>query len=276
MEDLFSTLFAHELGSEWLHAPKYENSSVVGPPDLDATDWKQQETPATCAVVSQGMILHEFGVQTTEAGLMYEALSHGWFDVGGTATENLGALLNLHGVHTHTAFGADATALARELSQGHKVIAAVNGEELWGEGGLFAGASGPSAADHAIVITGVNLTDPAHPTVTINDPGDPDGAGRVYPLDQFLHAWSGSGQTYVATDAAPADLAAHADFGAHFHPETGMYMDTHWWDDFLKRTVGTVAEAAVGTLIEATIQQLSTGSVETLDDAGRNSLFLEV
>jgi hypothetical protein len=74
------------------------HGAVVGTPSSDAKDWVLQTTDFTCAVVSQEMILHEFGVDVSEAQLVHEADEHGWLSDNGTSPEDLGRLLNLHDV----------------------------------------------------------------------------------------------------------------------------------------------------------------------------------
>ena len=59
----------------------------------------------TCAVVSQQMILNQFGLDINEDELFYEATINGWLDgsQGGTSVvRNTAKLLELHGVDTHT------------------------------------------------------------------------------------------------------------------------------------------------------------------------------
>ena len=54
-----------------------EPGHTVGTPSDDVRDWVHQTTDFTCAVVSQEMILHEFGIMVSEASLVHEADSHG-------------------------------------------------------------------------------------------------------------------------------------------------------------------------------------------------------
>ena len=46
---------------------------TLGNPEIDKSVWQEQETPFTCAVVSQQMILELFGIELSEAELVYEA-----------------------------------------------------------------------------------------------------------------------------------------------------------------------------------------------------------
>jgi hypothetical protein len=218
--------------------------STVGTPAHDARDWVHQTTPFTCDVVSQEMILHEFGVDVSEAQLVYEATAHGWLTDSGTSLPNMAQLLESHGVHTHCVQNGILDQVASELAHGHKVIVAVDSGDLWNASLPFYSLFHLHGADHAVVLTGLDMSDPSHPKVFINDPGDPQGAGKPYPLDQFLESWGGSGNMYVATDSAPPHLANHLIFGANFHSDLGMYMDPDFWASFLKGLVPGLATAA--------------------------------
>ena len=213
------------------------HGSIVGTPGDDARDWIHQTTDFTCAVVSQEMILHEFGVNVSEAQLVHEADEHGWLSDHGTSPEDLGRLLSLHDVAYHINTHGSVEDITNELAHGHKIIVGVYADELWQQNPLGTGLRellGLDGANHAIVLTGLDMSDPANPKVYVNDPGDPQGEGKAYPLNQFLEAWHGSGDMYVATDSAPSSLASHALFGANYHPELGAYMDPEFWKSFLK------------------------------------------
>jgi hypothetical protein len=237
-----------------------------------------QTTPFTCAVVSQEMILHQFGINVSEAQLVYDATVHGWLTDSGTQPLDVGNLLEFYGVPTHAQYGANVESLAAELAQGHKVIVAVNSGELWGSHWPFASWLQSGGADHALVVTGLDLSDPAHPHVVVNDPGDPQGAGKPYPLDQFLHAWSGSGRFFVATDHPPPNLAADPLLGKNFDTDSGMYMDTPFWVNMISIAVGACAEALVRHLLEDALPNEGPGPsashvLEHFNDVQRNQLF---
>ena len=238
----FSNWSADELRGPWSVGPGHQ--SVVGAPEADASYWVLQTTPFTCAVVSQQMILSQFGFQVSEAQLVYDATSHGWLHSGGTSPDDVGRLLEAYGVSCHSRQGADVESLLAELSRGHKVIAAVDCGELSKQDWFFEDWLVPGGADHAVVVTGIDMRNPNHPLVVLNDPGDAHGAGRVYPLDEFLDAWADSGQMYVATDHAPPDLPSHTVFGPHFDDDAGLYMDLGYWTAFLAKVLHDASSAA--------------------------------
>ena len=224
---------------------QHSSGPIFGTPGEDSHTWVEQTTPFTCAVVSQEMILHAFGVNASEAQLTYEATAHGWLTDGGTSMDNMSRLLELHGVQTHAVPHGSVDALVAELAPGHKVIAAVDSGEMWKTDLPWEDLFKSHGADHAIVITGLDMSDSTHPKICINDPGDPAGAGKAYPLDEFLNAWGDGGNMYVATDHAPSNLANHSTFGANFDPVLGTYMDVAFWETFLK----ALTVAAVNTAL---------------------------
>jgi hypothetical protein len=206
---------------------------VIGDPSA-APDWIGQTTDFTCAVVSQQMILQQFGIDVSEAELVFDSVTNGWITDQGTSMEDAGALLEHYGIPTHVGYGGGIESLLNELAQGHKVIVGVDSGEMWGTDAPFSDWFNPEGADHAIVISGIDVADPQNIKVIVNDPGSPDGAGRIYPLDEFMEAWNDSGQYYVATDIAPKGLTGDATFAANFDADTGWYMDQDFWAQILE------------------------------------------
>jgi hypothetical protein len=138
--------------------------------------------------------------------------------------EDVGNLLELHGVPVNRYTEANVFHLANELAQGHKVIIGVESGVLWGQNSTMDGMLETihghfglgGGADHAVVVSGIDTTDPHHVKVIISDPGD-GKAVASYPLEQFLHAWEGSHFDLVATqEPAPAHLPemVHFDYAA--------------------------------------------------------------
>ena len=260
------------------------HDSIVGTPGTDTHDWVHQTTPFTCDVVSQEMILHEFGVNASEAQLTYDAASHGWLTDHGTSPQDMANLLDLHGVQTHTNYNGDIEALTSELAHGHKVIVGVDSGELWNPDSSLFDLFRSHEADHALVVTGLDMSDANHPKVFVNDPGDPHGAGKPYPMDQFLQAWHGSGNMYVATDSTPPHLADNLTFGANFHPDHsglgGMYMDSAYWSGFLANLGMVVAREWLTHHVDHGLpnSQSDTASNpwENMTGAERNNLFVKI
>lgn len=179
--------------------------SIIGDvtpfPGSDADDIIQQQND-TCAIKSQQIILHSFGIDVPESQLTIEATQRGYYTPGfGSDASQVGELLEDYGVGVHTRDNATVYDLASELAQGHKVIVGVDADELW-RPSFFNDLFGEQA-NHALIVTGIDTSDPNDVRVILTDPGTGDVA-RSYPMAQFLDAWSDSSCMMVATDEAPA------------------------------------------------------------------------
>ena len=187
----------------------------IGDPDYQQGHWQLQNLPDNCAVVAQASILSQFGFDVSMDEATYVAMANGWYSPGfGTSPDDLGNVLEAYGVPTHSVDFASIEQLAAELQQGHRVLVGVNSGELWDQGPMaefwnwFNEVTGRDSstftpADHAVAVTGLDLSDLSHPKVILNDPGEPDGAGQVYPLDRFMDAWENSDFHYTSTSMAP-------------------------------------------------------------------------
>lgn len=201
----------------------------IGDPEHQTDDWQFQEYPDNCAVAAQASIINQFypnhHLSVDDAD--YVAFANGWYHPGGgTAPDDVGKLLDVFDIPHHQVDHASLDQLVSELQAGHRIIVGVNSAELWDQGplaefwnwfieklGLDTAEFNP--ANHAVSLTGINVSDPAHPTVVLNDSGNPDGAGIEYPLDRFMDAWQNSDFHYVATNAAPPDgMVPDFDLGA--------------------------------------------------------------
>jgi len=195
-----------------VHMPWDDNPAVIGTPNADMSHWQQQDTDFTCAVQAQRGIIEQFtGEPISESQLVYEATANGWLTNRGMSPDDVGNLLELHGIPCHANHDATVQDLLGELAEGKKVIVGVDSGELWN--GEPIEDFFHQSADHAIWVTGVDFTDPNNPQVIINDSGDPNGAGKQYSLNDFVDAWEDSGFNYVSTDFAPYGVAS--DWGHH-------------------------------------------------------------
>ena len=205
------------------HEPSADTTGIIGTPEIDQGFWEPQTTSFTCAVEAQRGIIEEFtGQHVSEAQLTYEATANGWLSDHGMSPGDAGNLLELHGIDCHSRNGATVEDLMAELAQGHKVIVGVDSGELWRNDSPLEDFFHQSA-DHAIWVTGVDMTDPAHAKVIVNDSGDPSGGGKAYDLQTFANAWQDSGFFYVATDGTPPDMSLAA--GQGFDTASGVYPD---------------------------------------------------
>lgn len=175
--------------------------NIVG----DITNPYQQNYSDTCAIKSQQIILNEFGIPVTEDQCVQYSIEHGWYSNDGTGTQmgDIGHLLVDAGVPCTQTIDANIYDLVNELQQGHKVIVGVDSGELWHDTildwlkDLFLG----DTPDHALIVAGVDLTDPNNPMVILTDPGTGQPA-QPYPLDDFMDAWADSQCFMVSTDIA--------------------------------------------------------------------------
>ncbi len=192
------------MDNNYLTAADMHTDSIIGDvtpcPDMMSHDIIQHQSD-TCAIKSQQIILHSFGVDIPEEILTIEATSRGYYVPGkGSAPSLVGMLLEDHGVGTHTKYHATVYDLAAELAQGHKVIVGVDADELWRPS--FYNDLFGEQANHALIVTGIDTSNPYDVHVLITDPGTGDVA-RSYPMAQFLDAWHDSSCMMVATDTAP-------------------------------------------------------------------------
>ena len=146
----------------------------------------------SCAIHSQYHVLKDYGYTGTVEDLKAEAEANGWYDPAtGTSPENVGKLLEAHGVPCNVYVNANEYNLISELAQGKRVIVGLDSGEIWeGEGALqdFWEKITGGGADHAVVVSGINTADPDNIKVVLTD----SGAGHAaieYPLDQFMDAW---------------------------------------------------------------------------------------
>lgn len=192
---------------------------VIGTPESDADFFPgQQERQDSCAIRCQEMVLREFGlVNTDEESLVQKAMIEGWYAPGeGTKPGDVGNILEMHGLAVNRYEEATPLHLAAELAQGHKVIIGVDSYQLWGEtDNLLHGALsdlGFTAADHAVIVTGIDTSIPGETRIVISDPGTGEAAAS-YPINEFMQAWSGSNFYMVATaDSVPKDNPAMVNF----------------------------------------------------------------
>lgn len=208
-----------------------ENSSIM--PDI------QQQYPDSCAIKSQQIILNEFGIDVSEDQLVQFSYDHGWYngDGSGTAPGDVGNLLETANIPVTRQEDANVFNLVSELSQGHKVIVGVDSEELWGNKlmawlkDFFVG----DTPDHALVVAGIDTSDPDNVMVIVDDPGSGD-YHKAYPLDQFMDAWSDAQCYMVSTDIPVPDhssVMANFDYGlGHIANVGGMnYADFQVFND---------------------------------------------
>lgn len=135
-----------------------ENSPVFKALTVDDI---QQEFPDTCAIKSQQIILESHDINVSEQDLVEESIDKGWYvpGQGGTMPEDVGNLLEEHGMTVNHFDNATIDDIASELAKGHQVIVGVDSGELWQPGHFesledFFKLGG---ADHALIVSGIQV-----------------------------------------------------------------------------------------------------------------------
>lgn len=173
----------------------------------DSENPVQQGYEKSCAIKSQQLILNDFGIDVSEDQLVQYSMEKGWFDGTGTMPEDVGKLLADAGIPCTQSVNANIYDLMSHLSHGHKVIVAVDSGELW-NGGLmdwYKDMYVGDTPDHALIVAGIDMSDPENPMVILTDPGTGEAAAP-YPLDQFMDAWADSQNFMVSTDIPTPDV----------------------------------------------------------------------
>ncbi len=193
------------------------------------SEYVQQTHQDTCAIQCQHLILNEFGVDVTENQLVKEAQDrHIYAEGHGTKPGDVGKLLEAHGLDVHREMNANIFNLSHELMQGHMVIVGVDAGELWGDNSWLQSLidrAGYGHADHAVIVSSIDTTDPDHPKVTVTDPGTGDRA-KTYEWHDFMNAWRTSHFQMVSTnEPAPDTRPEMVNFDYHLgHIEMAEHM----------------------------------------------------
>lgn len=116
----------------------------------------------------------------------------------GIEPADLPVLLARYGISAALVNGGGLDALEDYLAGGHKVIAGVNAELIWGIPVETKDNTGNPAADHAVVVTGV---DTASGKVHLNDSAVPQGRDETIAIELFAKSWATSGRAMIVTAA---------------------------------------------------------------------------
>jgi hypothetical protein len=170
-----------------------------------------QQYNDTCAVKSQEIILNNAGIPVTEEQLRQEACDNGWYSPGlGTPINDIGYLLESHGIDVAQVTNASMYNLVSELSKGMPVLVGVDSGELWNPGidETFEDLIYGPQADHALLVGGIEFNDDfSDGVVNIIDPGTGDFC-KEYPISQFEDAWDDSGNfmLMIENDILPTNI----------------------------------------------------------------------
>lgn len=168
-----------------------------------ASDKVQQLFDDACAIKSQEIVMNAAGLNVTEEELRVEAIQNGWYTPScGTPMEDVGKLMEAHGIEVQQQLHGSMFNLVSELSKGHPVIVGVDSGELWNPGASesFEDIIKGPAADHALIVGGIKFNDDFNGgTVNLIDPGTGDFA-IGYDAEQFCDAWDDSGNFMVSIE----------------------------------------------------------------------------
>lgn len=89
------------------------------------------------------------------------------------------------------------TALEHYLGSGHKVIASVNAELIWGDPVESTDSNGNPKSDHALVVIGI---DTINGKVHLNDSGISTGKDETVPIALFMKSWATSHHRMTVTE----------------------------------------------------------------------------
>lgn len=178
-----------------------ENSPVFKALTVDDI---QQEFPDTCAIKSQQIILESHDINVSEQDLVEESIDKGWYvpGQGRTMPEDVGNLLEEHGMTVNHFDNATIDDIASELAKGHQVIVGVDSGELWQPGHFesledFFKLGG---ADHALIVSGIQVNPlTSEREVLLTDPGTGE-VTHTYTMDQFEDAWDDSDNFMISAE----------------------------------------------------------------------------
>lgn len=174
------------------HEDGVEHRVVCGDPGREEAHWGLQKDLTTCATTVQKCVLEAvLGVDFDESELQTMAVEKGWADPErGTPNENLGNLLEAHGVEVDRGYDRTLTDLLDALERDEKVIVALDGNEIWEP------RTGPGGAPlelrdhgHTVWVTGMEVDDDGRVTIVVNDPAHEDGRSKSIGVEHFLNAW---------------------------------------------------------------------------------------
>lgn len=172
-----------------------QTDAVVGNLE-DTQNWHPQAEAMSCAVSVQELIAEQLlGQEISEEAIIDFAEKVGWYDpVEGTTMVNTGNVLEAMGLEVERSFNASVSDLVQALSDGEKIICAVDNMIL--QDTRFVDMPG-RVANHAVQLVAIDFSDPENPQAILNDTYVPNGKGIRHDLDVFMAAWKTSGNFAV-------------------------------------------------------------------------------
>jgi hypothetical protein len=192
-----------------------------GTPEEDAPYWRRQEGKMSCALVAQISIYESItGEYVSESAIAEYAENQGWFDqLTGTPLEYTGSVLNAYGIETEqywdnydgNNYDVNLDTIGAALNNGDKVIAALDGNEIWNPSyntstrrpyeQTDTGDVAHQDYDHAVWVTGIEQYSDNTWNIILNDSGTDSGQSEAVNYWDFMNAWDDSNNFLSVVDA---------------------------------------------------------------------------
>ncbi len=189
-----------------------------------------------CAWNAQYEVLKDYGYTGTADDLVNAAYEQGIYDpVNGTAVQYMSSALEAFGVKCDVYDNGNVYDLLSAVVEGKKVIVSLDADELWAESKLGRAVEWfkdlfpvTRGANHAVVVSGFDNSDPANPTIVLTDTGTGQAA-VAYPVKKFVDAWQdGNCHMIIPQEPPPAALEYVGFDRPDFH-----FMSVQEWVDTL-------------------------------------------
>lgn len=201
----------------------------VGEDAIDETSPHVLQSYAdTCAIKSQQLVLEKFGKYFTEDELVQLAYDNGWYRPGGgTKFYDMGEILRANDVPCTNYVNGNIAHVVSALADGKQIIMGVDSGELWEGSSLRKlweriedNIPLVGGADHALLVTGIDASDPSDVKVIVTDPGSGD-LNKSYPLKQFTDAAEDSKFFMTITDEPTPNVFDAYEPGTMHLPKIG-------------------------------------------------------
>lgn len=208
--------------SDWFTAPAVFEG-LYGDPATNAQHWRAQSSQ-NCVLMSTAMVIGQLtGTSPDEDEIVAEAVAtdsvanpgqkmyQGLQSQDGVDVKDAVALLDRHGISaTLTTYGKSEgnlalRAVAFALDEKKAVSVGLHGGTVWAAVDNEPLPVGVSAADHQVVITGIDFTERV---VYLNDSGFAEqGKNMKVPLDAFMKAWQTDDYETIIAELKPANTS---------------------------------------------------------------------
>ncbi len=173
-----------------------------GDADVELQYWEYQEENGLCVPTSVTMILSEFGIDASrtqvveravELNLMTEGGNQKFGRWSGMSAAGAEQLLANYGIESDV-YNGSIENLDAFLEEKRDIMVTVDGHEVWKDQPDLG-----RDPNHMLVVTNIEGG-----IVTLNDPGNPSGAGFEMSLVDFEKAWADGNNEMVVTEPVPA------------------------------------------------------------------------